>query len=385
MIKVAVICEFNPFHNGHKLLFERIRAHFAPKAVCIVCIMSGNFVQRGTLAVMSKYKRAEMAADCGADIVLELPFPWSASYAQSFARAGVSVAENLGSIDYLAFGSESSDEDYITDCAEKLSSSEFENELSKSLSDNKNTSRSYAELRSETFEKMYGRELSRKPNDILALEYISAIKFLKSDIKPLFIKRYKDFSATESRKYIFSFDNEGLEKCVPDEIFEKTLKAPKFSPNLSDAAGILFLAYADPEKISNAPEMSFDLASRLVNAARSGEFKTLSALFDAVATKKYTDARIRRAFNFAFLGVTKEDIASMPEYTVVLASSKEGRNALREFSKSAKINVIATKSAHNKFSDLSEKQYRIMEKSDLAYSFQGEITENEGIKPYIKD
>jgi predicted nucleotidyltransferase len=96
MIKVAVICEFNPFHNGHKLLFERIRAHFTPKAVCIVCIMSGNFVQRGTLAVMSKYKRAEMATDCGADIVLELPFPWSASYAQSFARAGVSVAENLG-------------------------------------------------------------------------------------------------------------------------------------------------------------------------------------------------------------------------------------------------------------------------------------------------
>ncbi|MBQ1225604.1 MAG: nucleotidyltransferase family protein, partial [Clostridia bacterium] len=307
MIKVAVICEFNPFHNGHKLLFERIRAHFAPEPVCIVCIMSGNFVQRGTLAVMSKYKRAEMAADCGADIVLELPFPWSASYAQSFARAGVSVAENLGSIDYLAFGSESSDEDYIIDCAEKLSSSEFENELSKSLSDNKNTSRSYAELRSETFEKMYDRELSRKPNDILALEYISAIKFMKSDIKPLFIKRYKDFSATESRKYIFSFDNEGLEKCVPDEIFEKTISAPKFSPNISDAAGILFLAYADPERISISPEMSFDLASRLVNAARSGEFKTLSALFDAVATKKYTDARIRRAFNFAFLGVTKED------------------------------------------------------------------------------
>jgi hypothetical protein len=75
----------------------------------------------------------------------------------------------------------------------------------------------------------------------------------------------------------------------------------------------------------------------------------------------------------------------MPEYTVVLASGSEGRNALREFSKSAKINVIATKSAHNKFSQLSEKQYRIMEKSDLAYSFQGEITENEGIKPYIKD
>lgn len=385
MIKVAVICEFNPFHNGHKLLFERIRERFEPEPVCIVCIMSGNFVQRGTLAVMSKYKRAEMAADCGADLVLELPFPWSASYAQSFARAGVSIAEDLGNIDYLAFGSESSDEDYITDCAEKLSGEAFETELAKLLSDYKNTSKSYAEVRSETFERMYGIELSRKPNDILALEYISAINFLKSDIKPLFIKRFKDFSATESRKYIFTFDNENLEKCIPEEIFEKTLKAPKFSQNISDTAGILFLAYAEPEKLAQAPEMSFDLSSRLINAAKSGKFKTLSELFGAVATKKYTDARIRRAFNFAFLGVTKEDIAEMPQYTTVLASGKEGRNALREFSKTAKINVIATKSAHNKFSELSEKQYHIMEKSDLAYSFQGEITKNEGIKPYIRD
>ena len=385
MIKVAVICEFNPFHNGHKLLFERIRTHFAPENVCIVCIMSGNFVQRGTLAVMSKYKRAEIAADCGADIVLELPFPWSASYAQSFARAGVSIAENLGGIDYLAFGSESFDESYIIDCAEKLSSEEFERELAKSLSDYKNTSKSYAELRSETFERMYAAELSRKPNDILATEYISAIKFFKSDIKPLFIKRYKDFSATESRKHIFAFDNENLEKCIPEEIFEKTVSAPKFAPNVSDTAGILFLAYADPEEISKAPEMSFDLASRLINAARSGKFKTLSELFGAVATKKYTDARIRRAFNFAFFGVKKEDLNNMPEYTAVLASGSEGRRALREFSKSSQIAVIATKAAHNKFSHLAEKQYSIMEKSDLAYSFQGEITENEGIKPYIKD
>lgn len=385
MIKVAIICEFNPFHNGHKLLFNRIREHFAPEAVCIICIMSGNFVQRGTLAVMSKYNRAEMAVDSGADIVLELPFPWSASYAQSFARAGVSIAENLGNIDYLAFGSESFDENYIIDCAEKISSEEFENELSRSLSDYKNTLKSYAEVRSETFEKLYGAELSRKPNDILAIEYLLAIKFLKSNLKPLFIKRFKDFSATESRKYIFDLDNTSLEKCIPEEIFEKTVSAPKFTPNISDSAGILFLAYAEPEKLAEAPEMSFDLSSRLVNAAKSGKFKTLSDLFYSVATKKYTNARIRRALNFAFLGVKKEDIAFMPQYTVVLASNREGRNALRELSKTAKITLLATKSAHNKLSEFSEKQYHLLEKSDLAYSFQGEISENEGLKPYIKD
>ncbi len=385
MIKVAIICEFNPFHNGHKLLFDRIREHFATEAVCIICIMSGNFVQRGTLAVMSKYKRAELALDCGADIVLELPFPWSASYAQSFARAGVSVAENLGCVDYLAFGSESFDEKYIIDCAEKISSEEFENELAKAVSDNRNTSKAYAELRCEVFEKLYGVELSRRPNDILAIEYMLAIKFFNSNIRPLFIKRLKDFSATESRKYIFASDGEGLRKCIPEEIFEKTLAAPKFLPNIPDAAGILFLAYADAEKLSLSPEMSFDLASRLINAAKSGKFKTLSELFYAVATKKYTDARIRRAFNFAFLDVKREELACMPEYSLLLASSIEGRNVLRELSKKSEIAVLATKSAHNKLSELSEKQYQISEKADLAYSFCGEITENEGIKPYMKD
>ena len=384
MIKVAIICEFNPFHNGHKLLFERVRENFAPEQVCIVCIMSGNFVQRGTLALISKYKRSEFAVDCGADIVIELPYPWSASYAQSFARAGVSIAENLGGIDYLAFGSESFDENYIVDCAAKITDETFEAELSRVLADNKNTSKSYAELRCEVFEKMYGRELSRRPNDILAIEYVSALKLLKSSIKPLFLKRYNDFSATESRKYISSDDKNSLKSFIPEEIYEKTLSAPKFSALLPDEACLLFLAYSDAEKLSESPEMSYDLASRLINASKSGRYRNLTDLLDAVATKKYTDARIRRALNFAFLGVKRSDLLCKPGYSLVLASSTDGRNVLREFAKSSKIPLLSAKSAHNKLSGIPAKQYEISEKADFAYSFCGEFTENEGIKPYIK-
>ena len=384
MIKVAIICEFNPFHNGHKLLFERVRENFAPDQVCIVCIMSGNFVQRGTLAVMSKYKRSEFAVDCGADIVIELPYPWSASYAQSFARAGVSIAENLGGIDYLAFGSESFDENYIIDCAEKITDETFEAELSIMLADNKNTAKSYAELRCEAFKKMYGRELSRRPNDILAIEYVSALKLLKSSIKPLFIKRYNDFSATESRKYISLGDDNSLKSFIPEEIYEKTLSVPKFSSLIPDEAGMLFLAYSDAEKLSESPEMSYDLASRLINAAKSGRYRRLADLLDAVATKKYTDARIRRALNFAFLGVNRSDLLCEPGYSMVLASSTEGRKVLREFAKSAKISLLSARSAHNKLSEIPAKQYEISEKADLAYGFCGKFTENEGIKPYIK-
>lgn len=384
MKNVAIICEFNPFHNGHKLLFDRVREHFAPEDVCLVCIMSSNFVQRGTLAVMSKYKRAEIAADMGADVVLELPFPYSASYAQSFARTGVYIADNLGGIDFLAFGSESFDEKNIVDCAEKISVDEFENTLAEMLKENKNSSLSYAALRSQAFERLYGKELPIKPNDILALEYVAAINKLGSKIKPLFIHRNTDFSATESRKYIFSDNEDALGNLVPEGAYEKTLSAPKFSQYLPDAAILLFLAQEDPKKLAESPEMSYDLASRLVNAAKSGKYKTVRELLSAVSTKKYTDARIRRALNFAYLGVKREDLSEMPQYTLLLASSENGRKTLREFSKSSKISLLATKAAHNKLFGIALRQYELSEKADRAFAFCGEISGDEGIKPYVK-
>ncbi len=382
MKKVAVICEFNPFHNGHKILFDKIRASFASEEVCIVCIMSGNFVQRGTLSVMSKYQRASLSCDMGADVVLELPFPYSASFAQSFARSSVYIADSLGGVDYLAFGSESFDSEGIIEAAEKLASDEFESALSKALAENKNTSKPYAALREETFEKLYKKPLPVKPNDILALEYISALNKLSSEIKPLFIKREKDFSATESRKNIFAEDADSLGKNIPSEIYERTLAAPKFTPHLPDAALILFLADKAPEILAESPEMSFDLASRLVNAAKSGRYRRIDDLLSAVATKKYTDARIRRALNFAFFGVKREDLEKMPEYTTLLASSDAGRRALRTFSKTARINILATKAAHNKLCGLAKEQYLLSEKADRAFALCGEIEEEN--KPYVK-
>ncbi len=383
MIKVALICEFNPFHNGHKLLFDKIREHFAPENVAIAAIMSGNYVQRGSLALFTKHKRASFAVDCGADIVFELPFPWSASYAQSFARAGVYIAESLGNVDYLAFGSETCDAENMIDTAEKLLSGEFEKALSDALSSEENSARQYAELRCDVFENLYGKKLSRKPNDILALEYLSAIKILESKIKPLFIKREVDFSATESRKCFDSENSDRLRELIPENIYEKMQNSPKFEKNLPDSALLIFLAAATPEKLAESPEMSFDLAYRLVNASKSGKYKNVSDLLASVATKKYTDARIRRALNFAFLGVKRADVETMPEYTNLLAMSTVGKDALREISKSAKIPVLSTLGAHNNLPENALKQYEISARADFAYSFCGDADSSEGNKPYI--
>ncbi len=116
----CIICEFNPLHNGHKFLLRRARELGAEK---IVCIMSGNATQRGELAITDKYLRAEAAVKCGADLVLELPFPWCASSADFFAVAGVNIAAAVG--DTLLFGSECANVEFLRRAAECCEGSEF--------------------------------------------------------------------------------------------------------------------------------------------------------------------------------------------------------------------------------------------------------------------
>lgn len=111
--KTAVICEFNPFHKGHGSLIS----HAASVSDIVICIMSGNFTQRSECAVYDKYKRAEAAVVMGADLVLELPFPYSSAAGEYFAMGGVSVAGAIGATDII-FGSESGDTEYIKEAAD---------------------------------------------------------------------------------------------------------------------------------------------------------------------------------------------------------------------------------------------------------------------------
>ena len=175
-------------------------------------------------------------------------------------------------------------EEVCYDCAEKLASAEFESALSDMLKESRNTSEPYAAVRSRAFEMLYGKELPSRPNDILAIEYLLAIKKLGSNIKPIFIRRDKDFSASESRGYIYS-GNDSLEGVIPDSVYGKTVSAEKFPPHLPDASLVMFLSNASANDIADAPEMNFDLACRLTNAAKSGKYKTVNELLSAVATK----------------------------------------------------------------------------------------------------
>ena len=173
---VGIICEYNPFHLGHKYQIDEIKRE-VPDAK-IVAIMSGNATQRASLAIFEKHKRAEAALNLGADLVLELPFPYSSSCAEIFAEGGVSIAEKIG-CDYLYFGTEKAKVSDLYDACNVLASPEFEVRIREHL---QNKRESYITAREKALSDL-GFSVKLEANDMLALEYVRAIKKMGAKIE----------------------------------------------------------------------------------------------------------------------------------------------------------------------------------------------------------
>ncbi len=186
---VSVICEYNPFHFGHEYQLQELKNRFTH----IVCIMSGDIVQRGSVAVADKYLRAEAALNNGADLVLELPIPYCCSSARDFASSGVYIADAIGS-DFLAFSAE--DESELLLKIHELSKDEnFNVEVQESVRLNK--SLSFPQAVTAAIEKHLGynaAEAVKKPNNILSLEYLKALE--ETRVTPFTVKRNPDFESS---------------------------------------------------------------------------------------------------------------------------------------------------------------------------------------------
>ena len=234
----AIITEYNPFHKGHKYQIDKIREKLGNDTV-IIAIMSGNFTQRGEAAVADKTIRARAAIECGVNLVLELPFPFSMSSAEFFAKSGVYIATSIGIVDYLVFGSECGDIKKLSDIASIMLSPEYELLLEGLRCDPLFNDYGYPELCEEALFRIYGKEITRDfltPNNILSIEYIKAILSLGSNITPLTIKRegagYHDIinpmtefqSATAIRTEISSENLSALD-FVPEKAKEVYLDA----------------------------------------------------------------------------------------------------------------------------------------------------------------
>lgn len=369
MKTAAIICEYNPFHAGHARLLDFARSKGAD---AIACIMSGNFTQRGEPAVADKYVRAAAALRSGADLVIELPMPYSASGAEFFASAGVYIADKIGA-DELYFGSENGDISALLDVARNMLDERY-------VKASHGKSDGYARSAAELYTSLFGvSEVALSPNNILALEYIKAIMRTGSGMKPLTLAREDNFlsdsvcgefpSATALRKLISGGDFSAAARHMGENAareYEKAERDGRFpvSPEKYYDYLHFFFRMTDPEEISAFHGADGGMAEYLT--ARAKEAPDADAFLLSLPTKKYTNARIRRTLISALLGVTEEDVRQNPAYSLLLAANRTGREVLatlrgRDF-------YVATKEADIRDDISSAREREISDKADALYT-----------------
>ena len=329
---VSVICEYNPFHFGHKFQLDSLKESFDG----IICIMSGDIVQRGSVAVADKYIRAEAAINSGADLVLELPIPWCCSSARDFARAGVHIADAVGS-SALAFGAE--DKETVFELYRATQSEDFSDRLKQIVENNKNLS--YPQAVTAALSEIVSAsavEAAKKPNNILSVEYLRALE--GRDIIPFAVSRNSNFLSSSN---IREGNGEKMLSMLPAEskaVFSKYLdtRFPRDIKALDsffigrlrqlDSLGTNSAFYSSPE----------GLTRKILHA--SAKASSVAELVSLCTDKAYTAARVRRAVNAIVFGIAPEQVSALPSYTCVLAANEKGCEILRSAKQKKAIDIV---------------------------------------------
>lgn len=335
---IGIVCEYNPFHKGHEYQIAKSRELVGEDAA-VVCVMSGDFVQRGEAALFSKYARAEAACRCGADLVAELPLPWAVSSAEGFARGAVSILAGLGA-EFISFGSESGEIDELEKIADSLLDAAVHDKIMAEM--DADATLSYASAREKALFKTIGETsaLISEPNNILAVEYIKAIKELGLNIKPLTVRREgashdapeksgSFASASELRRMIET--GEDCEPYIPEaayRIFKREMRSGRMiDRDRMDTAVLSRLRSLSENDFETLRDGENGVGRRIFRAVGSG---TLDDIARKASTKRYAFSRIKRMCICASLGISKIGRDNLPKYTRVLAATERGFSVLRE-------------------------------------------------------
>lgn len=332
----GIVCEYNPFHNGHLHHIEQTRKNGADR---IICVMSGNFVQRGDVAILDKFTRAELAVMSGADLVIELPVQYCLSSAENFASAAVFLLENTGIVNEISFGSESGNiQDLInaSEISDKLSDSAEIRELMKK---GYTYPKAFSEILKEKNKIAY--EIFASPNNILAIEYLKALRRFDSHISPFTVKRegaFHDSSLTADNIASASYIRKHLEiagKYVP-ELWAKALDGETASLERLERVIMYKIRTSTASEIADISDIPAGLAERIIAA---GNATSLDGIFEAVKTKAFTMARVKRTILSLLIGITKADMAELPPYIRILAFNRNGRELMKAMKTAKKIPV----------------------------------------------
>ena len=348
---LGIIAEYNPFHNGH--MYHLQKAKEEAGAQYTICVMSGNFVQRGTTSIINKWKKAELALQNGIDLVIELPTIYSVSSAENFAQGAIKLLESLGIVDGISFGAETSDYGALNNIATILSDEPkvykdlLNKELKKGLSFPK--ARENALMLYLNDNKRYV-DILHSPNNILAIEYLKSLKKIKSTIQPIPVKREKvyyndnkivdDFaSATAIRSMLKNKQFGDIRKVVPDVTYEVLRKESELENIVLDLSSyekelIYTLRKMTVKEIEDLPDVTEGLEHSIKNAVSMSN--DINHILDVIKSKRYTQTRLQRILIYALLGITKKDVIASRKvnpYIRVLGFNEKGRDLISRINK----------------------------------------------------
>lgn len=348
---LGIIAEYNPFHNGH--MYHLQKAKEQSGAQYCICVMSGNFVQRGNTSIVNKWKKAEMALLNGVDLVIELPTIYSVASAEGFSLGAIKLLNNLKIVDAISFGTETSDFAALNNISSIVNEepmkykSILNSELKKGLSFPK--ARENALMLYLNDNKRYDNILNT-PNNILAIEYLKALKKIKSTIQPIPVKREKVYyndnvivdefaSATAIRKLLKNEEFSEIRKVVPKSTYQILKKETELGNVVLDLSRyekeiIYNLRRMTVSEIAELPDINEGLEHSLKNAANYSN--DITNLINIVKTKRYTVTRIQRILICALLGITKRDVGMAKKtepYIRVLGFNEKGKELISRINK----------------------------------------------------
>ena len=383
MSVAGIISEFDPFHNGHRYLIDTVRRELSPRAV--VCVMSGQFTQRGEPAILDKFTRAELAVKGGADLVAELPACCAVNAAREFAFGGLRTLGLLGMVTHLCFGSETGDLALLEKAAE-LALKE-DDAFRKALKGQMEAGRPYGTAYARALRAVLGAKIADFPhfpasNDILALEYIKQLKQTDFGIVPYAVKRigagHKDAEITEyyssGESIRFELEYEGGPEDLQDEVPSYTMEALQNYNYIRDMEDRMFeilrykITAMTPSQIALAPGVSEGLENVICKEIRKAA--SYRNLVERIRSRRYPESRIQRILIQILLDAGHDDLPNLllqPAYVRVLAFNETGAGLISEARETGHARVIVNPGKENWKNDQIPSNLRLDMRASVIY------------------